>query len=72
MVLDRLRKVPMRPICVPEIPVRLALPRPVPHLLCDRQVLRFVLDRLRKVTKRLIRTSDVKQERKEGVRNQDA
>ena len=37
---------PQRPIRIPEVPVRLALPRPVAHLFCNRQVLREVLDGL--------------------------
>ena len=40
-----------------KVPVRLALPRPVAHLLCNRQVLRVVLDGLRIVPLRLIRDS---------------
>ena len=38
-----------------EVPVRHALPRPVAHLLCNRQVLRVVLDGLAEVPLRLIR-----------------
>ena len=40
-----------------KVPVRLALPRSVAHLLCNRQVLRVVLDGLRIVPLRLIRDS---------------
>ncbi len=43
VVLDGLVKVPLRLIRVAEVPVRPALPRPVAHLLCNRQVQRVVL-----------------------------
>ena len=42
-----------------EVRVRPALPRPVAHLLCNRQVLRVVLDGLVKVPLRLIRVAEV-------------
>jgi hypothetical protein len=42
-------------IRVAEVPVRPALPRPVAHLLCNRQALRVVLDGLRIVPKTPIR-----------------
>jgi hypothetical protein len=53
VVLDGLAEVTLRPIRVAEVRVRHALPRPVAHLLCDRQVLRVVLDGLCIVTLRL-------------------
>ena len=55
MVLDGLSQVPLRFIRVAEVPVRLALPRPVAHLFCNRQVLPVVLDGLAEVPLRLIR-----------------
>ena len=42
-----------------EVPVRRALPRPVAHLLCNRQVLRVVGDGLAEVPLRLIRAPEV-------------
>ena len=42
-----------------KVPVRLALHRPVPHLLCHRQALRVVLDGLAEVPLRLIRVAQV-------------
>jgi hypothetical protein len=42
-----------------EIPVRPAFPRPVAHLLCNRQALRVVLDGLAEVPLRLIRVAKV-------------
>jgi hypothetical protein len=46
VVLDGLGIAPKSMISISEVPVRLALPRPVAHLLCDRQLLRVVLDGL--------------------------
>ena len=43
-----------------EAPVRPALPRPVAHLLCNRQALRVVLDGLVKVPLRLIRDAQIR------------
>ena len=43
-----------------EVSVRGALPRPVAHLLCNRQALRVVLDGLAEVTLRLIRDAEVR------------
>jgi hypothetical protein len=43
VVLYSLAQDPLRLIRVAEVRVRPALPRPVAHLLCDRQVLRLVL-----------------------------
>ena len=48
-----------RIVRVPEVPVRLALPRPVAHLPGNRQVLPVVLDRLGKVPHRLVRVPEV-------------
>jgi hypothetical protein len=42
------------------VPVRRALPRPVPHLLCNRQVLHVVLDGLEELTLQLIRVAEVR------------
>jgi hypothetical protein len=42
-----------------EVPIRPAFPRPVAHLLCNRQVLRVVLDGLAKVSLRPIREAEV-------------
>ena len=44
---------------VAEVPVRLALPRPVAHVLCNRQALRVVLDGLAEVPLRPIRVAEV-------------
>ena len=60
VVLYSLHIVPLRPIHVAEVPVRLALPRPVAHLLCNRQVLRVVLDSLCIVPLRPIRDAQVR------------
>jgi hypothetical protein len=43
-----------------EVPIRPALPRPVAHLLCNRQVLRVVLERLAEVLLRLIPDAEVR------------
>ena len=42
-----------------EFPVRRALPRPDAHLLCNRQVLRVVVDGLAEVPLQLIRDAEV-------------
>jgi hypothetical protein len=42
-----------------KVPVCPALPRPVAHLLCNRQVLRVVRDGLAEVPLRLIRDAEV-------------
>jgi hypothetical protein len=42
-----------------EVPVRLALPRPVAHLLCNRQVLPVVVDGPAEVPLRPIRDAEV-------------
>ena len=55
VVLNRPGKVPQRLVRAPEVPVRLALPRPVAHLLGNRQVLRVVLNRPGKVPQRVVR-----------------
>ena len=39
--------------------MRIALPHPVAHLICSRQVLRVVLDGLRLIPLRLIRDAEV-------------
>jgi hypothetical protein len=62
VVLDGLAEVTVRTkltISVSQVPVRRALPRPVTHLLCHRQVLRAVLDGLRIVPKRKILVAEV-------------
>jgi len=58
VVLDRLGKVPQRLVRVPQIPVRLALPRPVDHLLGNIQALRVVLVRIGKVPQRMVCVSE--------------
>ena len=52
-------RVPLRIIRDAEVPVRPALPRPVAHLLCNRQVLRVVGDGLAEVPLRPIRVAEV-------------
>jgi hypothetical protein len=44
VVLYSLRIVPLRQKRAPKVPVRRGLPRPVAHLLCNRQVQRVALD----------------------------
>jgi len=56
-------------VASPEVPVRPALPRPVAHLLGNRQVLRVVLDGLAEVPLRLIRVAEGAVDKRSIVRH---
>jgi hypothetical protein len=45
-------------ICIPEVRIRPALSRPIAHVLCNRQALRVIVDRLVKVPQRLVRNPE--------------